>query len=146
MRTIPDIVRGFAAAALVIMASMTTMIGNPAAAQGGGNATLIAEVDGCRTWRVSDDLGQGQKYARLESRQIFFTKCGTSGDHSAPLPPIQGDIPDNATSVAEVDGCRVWRISDGSGKVTAAATLEPRHIYYAKCGSIPVPTQESVMR
>jgi hypothetical protein len=133
--------------ALGLMAAMSTMIINPAVAQSDiGNSELISEVDGCRTWRVKDDLGQGQKYARLEGRTIYFTKCSASSDKSEVPAPVRGDVPENAAAVAEVDGCRVWRITDGEGKVQAAARLEPRYLYFPKCGNMTVPTVESGMR
>lgn len=113
------------------------------AGQPTGNTTLISEVDSCRTWRVTDDLGQGKNYARLEGRTIYFTKCSASTDTSEAPAPVRGDVPENATAVAEVDGCRVWRITDGEGKVQAAARLEPRYLYFTKCGNMTVPTVES---
>lgn len=134
--------------ALGLMATMTTMIINPAVAQqsDAGNTELISEVDGCRTWRVRDDRGQGNKYARLEGRTIYFTKCSASTDPAQKAAPIQGDVPKNATAIAEADGCRVWRVTDGEGKVQAAAMLEPRYLYFTKCGNMTVPTIESGMR
>lgn len=117
-----------------------------AAANPSGGVELVSDVDGCRTWRVKDDLGQGQKYARLEGRTIYFTKCSASTDTSEAPAPVRGDVPENAAAVAEVDGCRVWRITDGEGKVQAAARLEPRYLYFTKCGNMTVPTVESGMR
>jgi len=132
---------------LGITAAVTTMATNPALAQSqAGNSELISEVDGCRTWRVRDDLGQGSNYARLEGRTIYFTKCSASTDTSENAAPIQGEVPKNAAAIAEVDGCRVWRVTDGEGKVQAAATLEPRYLYFTKCGNMTVPTIESGMR
>ncbi|MNU27254.1 hypothetical protein D3C71_156400 [compost metagenome] len=127
------------------MAAIGSLMANPVPLQT-GNAKLIAEVDSCRTWRVTDDLGQGQKYARLEGRTIYFTKCSASTDTSEAPAPVRGDVPENAAAVAEVDGCRVWRITDGEGKVQAAARLEPRYLYFTKCGNMTVPTVESGMR
>lgn len=108
--------------------------------------TLVAEVDGCRTWKVMDDLGQGSSYARLEARTIFFTKCSASTDPSTVPAPIQGEVPQNAAVIAEVDGCRVWRVSDGEANVKAAARLEPLKLYFTKCGNMTVPTIEPALR
>lgn len=127
------------------MAAIGSLMANPAPMQS-DNIKLISEVDACRTWRVTDDLGQGQKYARLEGRTIYFTKCSASTDSSEKAAPVRGEIPDNATAIAEVDGCRVWRITDGEGKVQASARLEPRYLYFTKCGNMTVPTIESGMR
>jgi hypothetical protein len=135
--------------ALVIAAlAITSVMPTSAFAQPpqSGNTELISEVDACRTWRVTDDLGQGQKYARLEGRTIYFTKCSASTDTAEVPAPVRGDVPENATAIAEVDGCRVWRITDGEGKVQASARLEPRYLYFTKCGNMTVPTIESGMR
>jgi hypothetical protein len=110
------------------------------------NVELVSEVDSCRTWRVKDDMGQGNNYARLEGRTVYFTKCSASADTSEQAAPIQGEVPENATAVAEADGCRVWRVSDGEGRIEAAAMLEPRYLYFTKCGNMTVPTIESGMR
>jgi hypothetical protein len=130
----------------IVALSLATSASFPNVASAAGNTELISEVDACRTWRVTDDLGQGQKYARLEGRTIYFTKCSASTD-TAELPaPVRGGVPENATAIAEVDGCRVWRITDGEGKVQASARLEPRYLYFTKCGNMTVPTIESGMR
>lgn len=131
---------------LGITSAMTAMAINPALALNQANSELVSEVDGCRTWRVRDDLGQGGNYARLEGRTIYFTKCSASTDTSENAAPIQGEVPKNAAAIAEVDGCRVWRVTDGEGRVQAAATLEPRYLYFTKCGNMTVPTIESGMR
>jgi hypothetical protein len=111
-----------------------------------GNVELVSEVDSCRTWRVKDDMGQGNKYARLEGRTVYFTKCSSSDTTAETPTPVRGNIPDNAAIIAETDGCRVWRIADGEGKIQAAAQLEPRYLYFTKCGNMTVPTIESGMR
>lgn len=134
-----------ALATLGIMAAVGSLKAAPTDPES-GNVALITEVDGCRTWRVMDDLGQGNRYARLEGRTIYFTKCSASTDISEKAAPVRGDIPTNAISIAEADGCRVWRITDGEGKVQAAAQLEPRYLYFTKCGNMTVPTIESRMR
>ncbi len=138
-------------ASLAILGICATMaaIGSSMASSApppGGNTELIAEVDSCRTWRVKDDLGQGNHYARLEGRTIYFTKCSASTDSSEKAAPVRGEIPANAAAIAEVDGCRVWRITDGEGKIEGAAQLEPRYLYFTKCGNMTVPTIESGMR
>lgn len=127
------------------MAAIGSLTANPVQTNP-GNTRLISEVDACRTWRVTDDLGQGKNYARLEGRTIYFTKCSASTDPSEAPAAVRDDVPENAAAVAEVDGCRVWRITDGEGKVQAAARLEPRYLYFTKCGNMTVPTVESGMR
>ncbi|NTF18136.1 hypothetical protein G6L37_06935 [Agrobacterium rubi] len=131
---------------LLAFCLVTAPVHPAVAATASDNAELISEVDGCRTWRVRDDLGQGDRYARIEGRTIYFTKCSASTDTAEKAAPIRGDVPKNATPIAEADGCRVWRITDGEGKVQAAATLEPRYLYFTKCGNMTVPTVESGMR
>ena len=135
------------AAHLVFALCLAAVTIHPAlASTASANSELVSEVDGCRTWRVRDDLGQGGNYARLEGRTIYFTKCSASTDTSENAAPIQGEVPKNAAAIAEVDGCRVWRVTDGEGRVQAAATLEPRYLYFTKCGNMTVPTIESGMR
>lgn len=105
---------------------------------------LTSEVDGCRVWRVSDIPDGGNSYAKLAARYIYFTKCGNLSVPSAPSTQEQeaykGDMPKNARLLAEVDGCRAWRVGDTPEGGTSYATLEPHYVYFTRCGNVPVPT------
>lgn len=108
-------------------------------------ATLTVEVDGCRMWRVIDQPAARNASARLEAKYVYFTKCGNLSLPSTAQTqdPFKGEAPKNASLLAEVDGCRVWRIGDQPEGGTSYATLEPRSIYFARCGNMAVPVTPS---
>jgi hypothetical protein len=116
-----------------------------AASSSTDSTVLVTEVDGCRTWRVSDDLGQGNRYAKIEARKLYFTKCFANGDNTPDPQPVKGEVPANASIIAEVDGCRVWRINEEQEKSSSSASIEPFHVYYARCNGVIVPVTESGM-
>jgi hypothetical protein len=148
MRHLLIAISPFALAAVAGLAMMVSAVTNPAVAEtkNGDSTMLVSEVDGCRTWRVSDDLGQGGRYAKLEARKLYFTKCFSNGDDASKPQPVKGDIPANASIIAEVDGCRVWRVSEEQEKTSSSATIEPFHLYYARCNGVIVPVTEAGMR
>ena len=53
-------------------------------------------------------------------------------------------VPENSRLVAEVDGCRTWRITDEQASDTGRSyvSVEPKYVYFTKCGGTAVPTTQ----